>query len=305
MKSQIIPVLILLLFACSEVKPDIAPVPDNYLEQVAEWKQDRIERLKAPDGWLRLAGMYILNEGENTFGSSEEADISFPTGTIPEHAGSFFVESGIITMIPAESIDILHDGEPVSEFILYDGIETPSVEYGSLKWFVITRGELTAIRLYNSENEKADSFQGFPSYPADPVWHRQARFIPNPDGTTIQVVNVLGQQDDTRSPGTLEFTVDGSLYTLDALEGGERLFVIFADQTNRTETYQAGRYMYIDYPEPGSELTVIDFNKAYNPPCAFNIFTTCQLPPPQNRLTVSITAGEKRPVEWIGLQISE
>ena len=294
----------LIFSACNETKPDIAPVPGNYVEQVEEWKQNRIDRLKEPTGWLRLAGMYLLEEGENTFGSSDQADFRFPAGTIPGMAGTFIFQDGMVKMEAAEGVSFLHNEAPVTELVLDNGVETPSVEYGSLEWFVITRDDLKAIRLYNKENEKADAFEGFPSYPVSTKWHREARFVPNPDNTFIPVVNVLGQQVDTPSPGVLEFTIEGNLYTLDALEGGDRMFIIFADETNRTETYQAGRYMYIDYPETEINFTVIDFNKAYNPPCAYNIFTTCQLPPMQNRLNVAIPAGEKRPVDWIGLQIT-
>ena len=290
-----------LLTACRQ--PDLGPaeISENYFNEIEEWKQSRIESLTAPAGWLRLAGMYILQEGENSFGSSSDQDIQFPEGTIPAHAGSFVFENGKVVMNVANGIEITHDGDPVTNLVLYDGEETPRVEHGSLEWFVIIRDEITAIRLYNKENEKADNFDGFPSYPIDPEWNRKARFIPNPEGTTISIVNVLGQQIEASSPGILEFTVNGEIHTLDALDGGNRMFIIMGDLTNRDETYQAGRYMYIDYPEEGSEFTEIDFNKAYNPPCAFNVYTTCQLPPQQNRLDVAITAGEKRPVNWQGL----
>lgn len=117
---------------------------------------------------------------------------------------------------------------------------------------------------------------------------------------TLPVLNVLGQSVDTPSPGILEFVIDGEIFNLDTLEGSERLFIILGDETNKNETYQAGRYLYVDYPD-GDGYTIIDFNRAYNPPCAYSKFTTCQLPPPQNRLDVAITAGEKRPVEWEGL----
>ncbi len=295
-------IILLLLFpACGQSDLGPAEVLENYSAQIEEWKQNRVESLKAPTGWLRLSGMFILDEGENTFGSGTDRDIRFPEGTIPENAGTFLYEDGRVMMRVANDVEISHDGEPVDEMVLYDGDETPRAEYRSLEWFVIIRDDITAIRLYNKENEKADNFDGFPAYPVDPEWNRKARFIPNPEETTISIVNVLGQQVDARSPGVLEFTINGETFTLDALEGGERLFIILGDETNRTETYQAGRYMYIDYPEEGREVTEIDFNKAYNPPCAFNVFTTCQLPPPQNRLETAITAGEKRPVEWEGL----
>lgn len=289
------------LYSCGNSGLGPAPVPDNYSEQVEEWKQNRVESLKAPTGWLRLAGMLFLEEGENSFGSGDDTDVRFPDGTIPEFAGTFIYESGRVIMEVAEDVAITHNGEPVEELVLYNGDETPSVEFESLEWLVITREDLKAIRLYNKENAKADEFEGFPAYPVDSQWLRKARFKPNPEGTTIPVVNVLGQQTDEPSPGRIEFTLNGSRHSLTALEGSERMFIIMADETNRTETYQAGRYIYIDYPEEGSDFTEIDFNKLYNPPCAYNVFTTCQLPPPQNRLEAAITAGEKRPVDWVGL----
>ncbi len=293
---------LLALVSCTSSIPGQADIPDDYFDQVEEWKESRIESLTAPTGWLRLAGMYRLDEGENLFGSSEEADIRFPEGTIPGIAGSFTLnEDGTVHMKVNDGVEVTHEGEPVSEIILYDGDSFLHAEHGTLEWLVIVRDDITAIRLYNKENAQADAFTGFPSYEVDPQWNRKARYIPNPEGTTIPIINVLGQQENAASPGRVEFSVNGMLYTLDALEGNERMFIILGDLTNRDETYQAGRYMYIDYPEEGSHYTEIDFNKAYNPPCAYNLYTTCQLPPIQNRLDVAITAGEKRPVEWQGL----
>ena len=303
MKKKILFLLISIVVAsCTSRVPGQAEIPDDYFDQVEEWKESRIESLTAPTGWMRLAGMYWLSEGENRFGSSEDADVRFPDGTIPGIAGSFILqEDGTVRITVAEGVDITFQGEPVSDMIVYDGDEAYNLEYGSLEWLVIVREEITAIRLYNKENEKVDAFRGFPAYDVDPQWNREARYIPYPDGTTIPIVNVLGQQVETTTPGRVEFTLNGTLYSIDALEGSNRMFIILGDLSNRDETYQAGRYMYIDYPEEGSEFTVIDFNKAYNPPCAYNLYTTCQLPPLQNRLDVAIKAGEMRPVEWEGL----
>lgn len=292
-----------LFSSCGQTGLGEAELSDNWEIELSEWKQNRLDRLKEPSGWLRLAGMFTIEEGEQRFGSGDDQDIRFPEGSIPEHAGVIVREEGLVTMVMAEGVEVESDGEMVSEIILYDGIETPNVTYGSLEWLVIVRQDLLAIRLYNNENEKADAFEGFPSFVADRAWVREARFLPNPEGSTIEVVNVLGQVDDVVSPGSLQFTIEGETYLLDALAGGERLFIIFGDLTNRTDTYQAGRFLYVDYPEEGSDRTVIDFNQAYNPPCAFNPYTTCQLPPPQNRLNVAVTAGEKRPVGWSGVEI--
>lgn len=303
MKNQLSLILIsvMLFYSCDREELGQAPITDDYLEQVAEWKQNRVESISAPTGWLRLAGMFWLEEGENSFGSSSEVDIQFPEGTIDEQAGLFVLENGIVKMVVEEGVEITHEGEAVFEFTLYDGTDEKRAEHGTLEWHVIVRDDITAIRLYNKENEKADLFTGFPAYPIDPKWARAARYIPNPEGTTIPIINVLGQHIDAVSPGVLEFTLDGKSYTLDGLVNSTRLFIILGDETNRNETYQAGRYLYVDYPEEGSEYTVIDFNKVYNPPCAFNVFTTCQLPPLQNRLDIAITAGEKRPIGWQGL----
>lgn len=112
-------------------------------------------------------------------------------------------------------------------------------------------------------------------------------------------MNVLGEENDKESPGKVEFSIDGEIYSLDAFESKSGLFLMLWDETSQTETYQAGRYMIVPHPDEDGNV-IIDFNKAYNPPCAFSVFTTCELPPSQNRLAVAIEAGEKRPVGWVG-----
>lgn len=301
-KSLLTIIVFAVLTACSN-RADLGPaeVPDSYHSELEEWKMDRMESLTSPTGWMRLAGMYFLEEGENTFGSGQDVDIQFPEDTIPEFAGTITLHNDIVEVSVAEGVDITHENNPVKTMAIYDGEDAPALEYGSLEWLIIEREGLFAIRLYNKKNEKVDAFDGFPRYETDTDWLLKAKYHPAPKGTTIPIINVLGQQVDTPSPGTLEFMINDEIYTLDALEGSERLLIIIADLTNRTETYQAGRYMYIDYPENGKDYTIMDFNKVYNPPCAYNLFTTCQLPPMQNRLNVAITAGELRPVGWDGL----
>lgn len=295
--------VLIVLSGCQKRDLGPASVSENYIEEVQEWKQNRVESLKSPTGWLRLDGMFWLDEGENSFGSAESQDVQFPEGTIPAHAGTFIFEDGQVIMNVANGVTITHEGEPVSEMVIYDGEnqDTPHLEHESLEWFIIVRQDLVGIRLFNKENEKADQFTGFDSYPIEREWARNARFIPKPEGATLSIVNVLGQQMEEPSPGILEFSIDGEIYTLDAIDSGDTMFIIVGDQTNKTETYQAGRFIYVDFPPEGSQYTTIDFNKLYNPPCAFNTFTTCQLPPPQNQLGATITAGEKRAEEWKGL----
>lgn len=240
-----------------------APVPSDYHVQLDAWIETRITNLKAPTGWLRLSGMIWLDEGVTTF----EAGQVLRSDTLVYHADS----------------------------LVFDGSTAKIVENGPYRWTIIRRSDLLGIRIWNTVNAQVDSFSAIPRYPTDTTFIRAARFKKNPVGTTLRVVNILGQIENVPSPGVLEFDIDGTRYTLDALIGGERMFVILGDATNRTETYQGGRYMYIDYPAEGTDRTVIDFNKAYNPPCAFTPYSTCQLPPKQNVLPISIPAGEKRP----------
>jgi len=293
---------LLLIISCTHSEKELGPAPvsDTYNQEIDSWVDDRIDTLKEPTGWMRLAGMFILEDGANSFGSGPDVDVQFPDGTIPDRAGTFYLQNGGVQINVADGVSITNGGEAVSDMLIFDGENAPVLEYGSLVWHVIQRQDLIAIRLYNKDNSKVDRFDGFERYPTDPKWHLAADFEPNPPGTTIPISNVLGQVDDTPIPGTLTFQYNSQTFTLEALEASDdRLFLIIGDETNQTESYQAGRYMYIDMPDE-SGRTIIDFNKIYNPPCAYTEYSTCQLPPPDNRLNLAITAGEKRPVNWSG-----
>lgn len=277
-----------------------APVTENYEQTIADWKEYRVNVLKGPTNWLRLHNIYWLNEGENSFGSGSDVDIRFPDGSIDENAGIFTLRDGQVFMQVNEPVTITHEGEPVSDFLLFDGENRLHAEHKQLEWFVDSRGDQHGIRLYNKDNPAADAFTGFPFFPLQPEWHLHAEFIPNNEQTTITVDNVLGEQIDRVSPGNIRFSIDVNLFDVIAFEANSGLFIMFSDHTSGEETYHAGRYMIIPFPDENNQ-TLIDFNRAYNPPCAFHTLTTCQLPPLQNRLDVAITAGEKTPVEWTGL----
>ncbi len=260
MRFGILVSTLIILSACGKLGQ--APIPADYDQQLEAWKQARIASLTAPTGWMRLSDMLWLDEGSTPF------------------MGDTLRLSGQRVMF--------------GDSLVYETDHAPMLEAGDFRWTIIRRGDLIGARVWNTMNAEVDAFNGFDRYPTDTSLVRRARFKANRLGTTIPIVNILGQTDQIPSPGILHFDLNGKSYTLDALDGGERLFIILGDATNRTETYQAGRYMYIDYPEEGSSETVIDFNKAYNPPCAFSPYTTCQFPPKQNVLPVDITAGEKR-----------
>lgn len=283
-----------------------ASMASTYQQDHEQWLEDRHTSLTEPYGWMRLAGMYWLHPGRNSFGSDPSNDLIFPSGKIPGRAGWFILREGSVWMESADDVRFLHEGRHFETLVLFEmptGEEATgslngevAIEYGTLRWTVIKRGDRLGIRLYDAENAVADAFTGFESYPIQPEWYLKAYFKAENGGRTIAITTILGQVDQIPVAGTLTFEKDGVRHTLVATDSGESLFVIIADPTNQTETYGAGRYIYVDRPS-GSEsgMTVLDFNKLYNPPCAYTKYSTCQLPPLGNQLSLPITAGEKKP----------
>ncbi|HEX6930105.1 MAG TPA: DUF1684 domain-containing protein, partial [Gammaproteobacteria bacterium] len=165
---------------------------------------------------------------------------------------------------------------------------------GSLRFYVIARAGNLGIRVRDLDNPARRDFKGLDYFPVTLAWRKEARFEPWPAPRAVKIINILGMVDEMTSPGELVFGHDGAEYRLTALAepGDAQWFIMIADGTSGRETYGAGRYLYIDPPVDG--VALLDFNKAYNPPCAFTALATCPLPPPANRLGVAITAGEKR-----------
>jgi uncharacterized protein (DUF1684 family) len=266
-----------------------------YVAEIDAWHKKRLEDLRGPKGWLNLAGLYWLKEGINTFGSSQESDIVFPKGKIQLKAGVFILKNGQVTLKVSPGAAIKLGDNPVISRVVYpaDSAENVSMRHGSLEWFVVKRDDRLGIRLRDFDNPAIKKFKGIERFPTDLVWRVAASLEKGDSTKTIQITNVLGQTFRQRSPGTLVFYIDGKKYGLEALDdGGAEYFMIFGDSTNARETYGAGRYLYVS-PVDSSGRTFIDFNKAYNPPCAFTPFATCPLPPKQNVLDVAVKAGEK------------
>ncbi|WP_439880236.1 DUF1684 domain-containing protein [Pontibacter sp. MBLB2868] len=278
-----------------EDKVATANTDTTYVAGIDNWHAERIENLKKEDSWLALAGLYWLKPGVNTFGSAESNDIVFPKGTIDAQAGSFILDGNKVLLEANENANIELNGEAIKqqEVIFSPEMEqAPQLKHGSLSWVVIKRGDKYGVRLWDAESEGRRNFTSIERYPVQPEWNLEARLEQNALPKQVAITNVLGQTSQEPSPGAVVFTVNDQQYRLDALEEGEELFIIFADKTNGSETYGSGRYLYI--PKPGADgKTTIDFNKAYNPPCAFTGFATCPLPPKQNFLPFKVTAGEK------------
>lgn len=271
------------------------PKPFDLEAETRAWQEKRAANLTSEDGWLTLVGLHWLREGDNRFGSAPDSDLVFPAGT-PAHIGTLTLKGGKVTLTPQPGVTLTKAGQPFTGGELRsdaDG-EPDVLALGRLHFYVIRRGNRLGIRVKDTEAEARKQFHGIPTFPVSAAWRIEARFEPTSAPHRLSVPTVLGTVEEMPSPGTAIFTVNGQEYRLDAAQepGEQQLFFIFADQTNRTETYGAGRFLYAELPKDGK--VVLDFNRAYNPPCAFSPYATCPLPPPQNRLKLRVEAGEKR-----------
>lgn len=271
------------------------PAPTDFTAEIAQWRAGRLQRLTADDGWLTLIGLEWLQPGVNTLGRAAGHGIELKAG--PEDFGRIVLASdGRTTLEFAAGVQGRVDGHPVTRAELVsdqDGARRPSlVQVGSLSLFVIDRDGRKGLRIRDSEAPTRRHFQGLTYFPADPSWRIQAQWQPFDPPRHLPIGSVLGTVSEMPVPGRAVFEKDGRHYALYPIqEEADALFFIIADRTSGKETYGAARFITTGLPRHG-QLT-IDFNQAYNPPCAFTAYATCPLPPPENRLDLRITAGEK------------
>ena len=270
--------------------------PVTYQQEIEAWRARRISRLTSEDGWTTLVGLHWLETGDNSVGAAVGNRIVLDCCGAPSHIGVFALRDGQVRFDVAHGTSVTHNGQVVDSLPLEadddNGAQPTLLQLGTLRFYVIRRGEQFGIRVKDSAADTRINFKGLDYFPVDSDWRLPARFEAYAPPSSIPIVNILGMHETMISPGAVVFTIAGREYRLDAvLEAGETdYFVMFADRTNGNETYGAGRFLYVAPPINGA--TVIDFNKAYTPPCAFSTFATCPLPPEQNRLPIAITAGE-------------
>ncbi len=264
-----------------------------------QWQEKRIsDLLEKESSWLNLAGLFWMEEGEWTIGFAQDNDFVLQEGNAAEQLGTFIREGDQVYFDPPEAAEVMAGDEVVSERItLIDdegGYGDPTVlSYGPLQWWVITRDGLIGVRVRNLESEHHAGFEGIDSFPFNADWQMEAQFLPFDEARKFEYPTILGTMREEAAPGMLVFEIEGRQFEMIPFEreGGSRLFLVFGDQTNGTNTYEGGRFLYVNMPDETGK-TIIDFNRAYNPPCAFSPYSTCPQPLRQNRLSFSVDAGE-------------
>ena len=277
-------------------------VPEERAEQarVEAWRAQRAASLTSESGWLTLTGLFWLREGRNSFGRDPDNALALDNPALAAHAGTFIVSGSSVRFEADPAAHITQAGAPVGALNLSpdtQGEPTP-LESGSLRFFLIERAGHLGVRVRDLNNPHRLQFHGLDYFPVDAGWALQARFEPYTPARHLKIINILGMEDEAVSPGAVVFEKEGREWRLDTVlesPGDQELFIMFADATSGHETYGGGRFLYMPLPQAG--VAHLDFNEAYNPPCALNDFATCPLPPPQNRLTLRITAGELKYAE--------
>ena len=282
----------LLLSAVIILAAESAKAPDAaYVQSFEKWKADETADLK--ENWLSLAGLFWLKPGANTFGSGSANAIVFPKG--PAHAGEFDLNGKEVTLKLLPDAHATIAGKAATMATLDPDVSQhpTEVEMGTLTFHVIVRGERVGVRLRDSDSAAARDFKGMMFYPLDMNYRVTATWVPSDGKKTVAVPNVLGDVPELPVPGLVAFRLNGQELTLTAIGGDTKngLFFVFNDLTAKTDTYPGGRFL--DTGPTVDGKVVLDFNRAYNPPCAVTPYATCPLAPKVNRLAIAIPAGEK------------
>ena len=277
-------------------QPAESPGAADYVQSIADWRAEREEELKGPDGWLNLAGLYWLEPGATSMGAAPDNDIVLSDLPAAPYVGAFVWENGMVEFRADPGAEVVSNGERVTQLrLVHDEEGDPTVlTHGLLSWHAIGRLDRMGVRLRDLNHPAVSGFPGIQAYPTDPAWRVEARFEPYPqpeERILNTVVEGLGWKPT--APGVLAFELGGKPLSLEAYAAGPGFLLIFADLTTGKTTYPAGRYLYAFASRRAGGTVTLDFNKAINPPCAFTDFATCPLPQRRNRLPIAIEAGEQ------------
>ena len=281
----------------AELAAKKAKAEQVFLAENAAWREQRRQELLQPDGWTSLVGLHWLDPGAHYIGSGGSSGIRLAVG--PAKMGMLVLKQDRIEFTPESGAALTLDGEPLKGRVELhsDHEQAPSVigfDEGKGKLTVIRRGDRYALRVKHADAPSRVNFAGVQYWNADPSWRVVGKFVANPPGKTIPIVDIVGMTTDSPNPGAVEFVRDGKTYRIEALaeDDSGALFLVFADRTSGHGSYPAGRFLDAAKPDAQGRV-VLDFNRTYDPPCAFTPFATCPLPPPENRLDLAIAAGEK------------
>ena len=306
-RKQIDPVALAVLVLLTLWRPIVAGAAPGLADDAAYsaeteiWRKEREASVRSKGGWLSVAGLFFLKEGRNTFGSDKANHLVLPASALPQ-AGWFELRQGRVFAQVNQGVAATFNKQPVRPGTSIELKDTDdlgkseSLILGPLTLFVHMSGEKLAIRMLDAESPHLKSFTALKWFAIDPKYRVAARYVAFDAPKPVEVPNILGDPQRYTSPGMLTFSLNGQEHQLQPFQVGRqensRFFIVFNDLTSGKETYGAARFVNAKIPENGS--TILDFNRAYNPPCAYNPFTTCPLPPPSNRLNARILAGERK-----------
>jgi uncharacterized protein len=273
------------------------PSANSYERSVIDWRAQRDTWLKAEDGWLTVVGLRWLKEGENRVGSNPSFEVPLPRSdpdrvgiiTVTKSQAHFVSDPGVLVTLgdrPARAADMTPD----------TGHQYDVLAVGRIKFFLIRREDKLAVRIKDNDSPARHEFTGSRWYPIDPSWRIQATFIPWEQPHVLTFDTSVGIKEPNQSPGYVVFERNGAEFRLEPVIDGDQLRFVIRDETSGKTTYSASRFLYADLPKNGLQQVgpvELDFNRAENPPCVFTEYATCPLPPPQNRLPLSVTAGEQ------------
>jgi len=267
----------------------------DYIQTITQWREEMQTNLLRENGWLDLVGLHWLEKPLQSFGCHASNDIALPEGSGPENIGTIIQEGELFfaDLLPDAGAKV--DGEPATGKIHLEADvtgEPSTLEAGNLTLMLIQRGDRHAIRVWDSSSPARKSFTGREWYPIQEDYRVTASLTRYPEPKTFYIPDITGTPSETEFTGQAAFNLHGEEVVADMIElSSGALYLIFRDASSGKTTYPAARYLVTEMPEENS--VVIDFNKAYNPPCAFTDYATCPLPAPQNILSVLIEAGEK------------
>ena len=281
---------------CRRKAPAVDP---GYLAEIETWRAERLASLTSEDGWLTVVGLFWLRPGENRFGADPGNEVVLPGKGTPAVAGTLELrEDGTVLLHPGPGAGVTLGGSPATEQKLApDRTGKPDIlAAGPVRFYLIERGGKLAVRVKDPHSARRVGLAGIRYFPVDPARRIEGTFEPYPAPREVVVATVQGPEQKMLAPGLVRFQLGGKTLVLEPFVSSPddtSFFFVFRDATSGTETYGAGRFLDTPAPKAPSTSVVLDFNKAYSPPCAFTPYATCPLPPRQNELPVRIEAGEK------------